>query len=645
MTSTDAARRLLDLDPDPLAEAREALRRVFGFSDFRPGQGEVVEAALEGADLLAVMPTGSGKSLIYQLPALVRPGLVVVVSPLIALMRDQVGALEAKGISAAALNSGNDGAENAALEARVRSGRCRLVYVAPERLARRETQALLREAGVSMLAIDEAHCVSQWGHDFRPEYSALGDAAQAIAGEGRRLQVVAVTATADAPTRAEIVEKLFPTPPRVFVRSFDRPNIHLSMRRRADAARQVAAEIARHKGRSGVVYCASRKGVERLAETLREAGVHALPYHAGLPAQTRTAHQDEFLSRQGVVIVATIAFGMGVDKPDVRFVIHADLPQSVESYYQEIGRAGRDGLPADALLLFGEADARLRERQIEDGDAPQERKRLERRKLNALLALCETPRCRRKTLLAAFGEEAGDCGNCDICEGRWPFFNGALAAKKALSAIHRTSGRFFSGHLAKLLVGEATAAMTRHGHHLLPTFGVGKEFSAAQWRSIFRQLQAASLIDQDPEDRDRWIITPQGREVLRGEAQIELRGDIAVGGGRRVGVAQALARIEETREGEAEPAPFEPPARAGASDLTVAQARLFAALKAKRLELARAQKNAPFVIFHDSVLIAMAIAAPQSLAEMARIPGIGPAKLERYGAIFLDVVEKSRADS
>ncbi|WP_395664869.1 DNA helicase RecQ [Methylocella sp.] len=627
-------------DPSQTQAARETLLRVFGFRDFRPAQRAPMEAALAGENIFAVMPTGSGKSLLYQLPALVRPGLTVVVSPLIALMRDQVSALEQKGVDAAALNSVNGAAENAFIEARIRAGRCRLVYVAPERLVRRETQALLREAGARVFAIDEAHCVSQWGHDFRPEYSDLKEVARALAGDGPPLQIVAVTATADAPTRADIVERLFASPPRLFVSSFDRPNIRLAMRRRGNAAQQCAAEIARHKGQSGIIYCASRRGVERLAETLRASGVAALPYHAGLAPEIRAANQDEFLTSQGVVIVATIAFGMGVDKPDVRFVIHADLPQSIESYYQEIGRAGRDGLPAEALLLFGEADARFRERQIDDGDAAPERKRVERRKLNALLALCETPRCRRRTLLAAFGEETGDCGNCDICEGRWRLFNGALAAKKALSAVHRTSGRFFSGHLAKLLVGEATAAIVRHGHDLLPTFGVGKEFSTAEWRSVFRQLQAAELIDQQEDDRDRWIITPAGRAVLRGEAQIELR-EIGLTGGRKVGVGEALKRIDETTQGEAPAAASKLPQRLKAEDLTVVEARLFAALKAKRLELARAQKQAPFVIFHDSVLVAMARARPMTLAAMEQIPGVGPAKLQRYGAIFLEALNSA----
>ncbi len=621
-----------------MIEAKTALQRFFGFADFRPGQADVLQAVFAGENILAVMPTGSGKSLCYQLPAIVRPGLTFVVSPLIALMRDQVQQLRGHGVAAAALNSVNSAADNAAIETALRQRRHRLVYVAPERLVRSDTHALLRDAGANVLAIDEAHCVSQWGHDFRPEYSDLARVANAIGD----VQLIAVTATADAPTRADIVRKLFPAEPRIFVRSFDRPNIHLAMQRKGNVAQQIEAMIARHKGQSGVVYCSSRKGVERLSATLSAKGVAALPYHAGLAPEIRSAHQDEFLRRDGVVIVATIAFGMGVDKPNVRFVCHADLPQSIEAYYQEIGRAGRDGLPADTLTLFGDADVRLRERQIAEGDAPPERKRLDRRKLNALMALCETPRCRRQTLLAAFGEASAPCGNCDICDGKWPLFDGAVAAQKMMSAIYRTSGRFFSGHLANLLIGNATTAITRHAHELLPTFGAGKEFRAAEWRSIFYQLQAADLIAQDPDDRDRWILTAAGRDVLAGKASLDLRSDINPPEAGAVAVRRALRQIETTAEkdGAVPRSGFQPDSvrKSGTADLTAMQNSLFAALKAKRLEIARAQKQAPFVIFHDSVLIGIAKARPRTVQELQLVQGVGPAKLERYGAVFLDVV-------
>jgi ATP-dependent DNA helicase RecQ len=411
------------------------------FTDFRPGQEEILKAVFAGENILAVMPTGAGKSLCYQLPAIVRKGLTIVVSPLIALMRDQVRQLQVHGVAAAALNSSNSGEDNSAIEAGFRRRRYRLLHVAPERLVRPDTPDLLREAGANVFAIDEAHCVSQRGHDFRPEYLGLAEAARAIGN----LQMIAVTATADAPTRADIVKKLFSVEPQIFVRSFDRPN--------PDPARQIEQMIARHKGQSGIVYCNSRKGAEKLSQHLSQSGVSALPYHAGLEAALRSAHQDEFLRHDGVVIVATIGFGMGIDKPKFRFVCHANLPQSIEAYYQEIGRAGRDGLPAETLSLFSDADILLRERQIIEGGAPQDRKRIEKRKLNALIALCESPRCRRQTLLAAFGEAAKPCGNCDICDGKWALFKGTIAAQKVMSAIHRTSGRFFSRHLGNLLAG------------------------------------------------------------------------------------------------------------------------------------------------------------------------------------------------
>ena len=616
-----------------LHEAKEALERVFGFTGFRPGQQEILEAVFAGDDVLAVMPTGSGKSLCYQLPAIIRQGLTIVISPLIALMRDQVQQLQARGIAAAALNSANSGEDYAAIEASLRRGRYRLLYVAPERFTRPDTPALLREAGANVLAIDEAHCVSLWGHDFRPEYSGLVAASKAIGD----LQLIAVTATADAPTRADIVKKLFAAEPKIFVRSFDRPNIHLSMRRKLDSVRQIEAMVKRHRGKSGIVYCASRKHTEKLSVFLSQSGVPALPYHAGLDAALRSTHEDEFLRHDGVVIIATIAFGMGIDKPNVRFVCHADLPQSIEAYYQEIGRAGRDGLPAEALTLFSDADILLRERQIDESGALPERKRIERRKLNALIALCESPRCRRQTLLAAFGEDSSPCGNCDICEGRFALFHGKVAAQKILSAIHRTSGRLFSGHLANLLIGRATAAIKRHGHDLLPTFGVGKEFNPAKWRSIIYQLYAAELIAQGPRDRDRWLITEAGRDVLSGEAPLVLRGDMALSN-EPAKMRRCLKEIEDAEtndptspHGAFEPAKSVPETTA----LTARQNGLLAALKAKRLEIARKQKQPAFVIFHDTVLIEMALRCPRTSEELLKIPGVGPGKATRYGAIFL----------
>src|SRR5690349_7989634 len=453
-----------------LATARSLLHSVFGFGAFRPGQEEIVRAVLAGEDVLAVMPTGSGKSLCYQLPAIARPGLTLVVSPLIALMRDQVRALTAAGVAAGSLNSSNEPAENSRVMGLLRRRELRLLYVAPERLARPDTVKMLAESHVSMMAIDEAHRVSQWGHDFRPEYLALGGLARQIGG---RLQTIALTATADAPTRGDIVERLFVVPPRVFVRSFDRPNLRLAFKPKERSSRQVLAFARQHAGESGIVYCASRRKVEELAETLKAGGVNALPYHAGLDKAVRDAHQDSFQQQDGVVMTATVAFGMGIDKPDVRFVCHADLPANVEAYYQEIGRAGRDGLAADTLTLYGLGDMQLRRLQIEQSETPDERKRVDRQRLNALLALAEAPRCRRQTLLAYFGESSQPCGNCDLCQDGVERFDGTIEAQKAMSAILRTGERFGMEHLVALLRGERTENILKFNHDRLPTFGVG----------------------------------------------------------------------------------------------------------------------------------------------------------------------------
>ena len=502
--------------------ARAQLGRVFGFPGFRPGQEEVIGAALGGEDVLAVMPTGSGKSLCYQLPALAREGLALVVSPLIALMRDQVAQLRELGVAAAALNSASDGGERQRVGEALRDRSLRLLYVAPERLVRDDTLAMLREAKIDLFAIDEAHCVSQWGHDFRPEYLRLREVAEALGG----VQTIAVTATADAPTRADIVARLFVRRPRVFVRSFDRPNLFLAMRPKANATRQLAERLEAHKGESGIIYCASRRRTEELAQEFSRSGRRALPYHAGLDHQTRSQNQDAFLQDDGVVICATTAFGMGIDKPDVRFVLHADMPGSIEAYYQEIGRAGRDGLPADTFTLYGAGDIALRRRQIAESAAPDERKRIEEKKLDDLVLLCESARCRRQVLLGMFGEEAEPCGHCDVCQGGVRLIDGRIEAQKAMSAILRTSGRFFFGHLGNILAGKATDAVRQYGHDGLKTFGVGAERAPADWRGVLRQLLSARLIAHDPADRDRLFVTEDGQQVLRGQAPFMLREDV-----------------------------------------------------------------------------------------------------------------------
>ena len=626
---------MLSADMD---KARAALAKVYGFDSFRPGQEEILGAVLDGDDVLAIMPTGSGKSLCFQLPALIRPGLTIVVSPLIALMRDQVRQLRDYGVAAAALNSANSSRDTFDVEDLLRNRKLKLVYVAPERLVRADTQALLREAGANVMAIDEAHCVSQWGHDFRPEYRGLRQMGEAI-GIG---QTIAVTATADGPTRSDIAERLFERAPKQFLRSFDRPNLRLAMQTRSGGVQQIAAKVAAHKGESGIVYCSSRKGVESLADSLRHLGHWALPYHAGMDPGLRSSNQDEFLQNDGVVMVATVAFGMGIDKPDVRYVCHANLPASVEAYYQEIGRAGRDGLPADTLTLYNGADILLRQRQIQESDAPAERKRIDEHKLECLIALCETPRCRRQTLLAAFGEtSSGKCGNCDICEGRHAFFNGTVAAQKAISAILRTKGRFYAGHLVNLLVGKATDAIARHGHDLLPTFGVGVEFSAPEWRRIFHQLQGADLIAQDMDDRGQWIVTPQGRAVLKGEAQIDLRATPGVRPQQKRDMRRVLEHIEADAKPVRSQVP-EPessgPLTIGGERLSVAQTTLLLALKARRAEIARERKIPAYVIFHDRTLIDMAVRGPRTRAEFASVHGVGDAKVMSYADVFLEVV-------
>jgi ATP-dependent DNA helicase RecQ len=595
-----------------MAKARSALSTVFGFSDFRPGQEDVLAATLAGEDVLAVMPTGSGKSLCFQLPAIVRGGLTLVVSPLIALMRDQVAQLREAGVEAASLNSSSDPDERRRVARGLDERSLRLLYIAPERL-RDDMIAALRKVEVDLLAIDEAHCVSQWGHDFRPEYLRLREVAEAFQG----VQMIAVTATADEPTRTEIVEKLFVRRPRVFVRSFDRPNLFLAMRPKADATRQLIDRLEAHRGEAGIVYCSSRRRTEELAAEFASAGRRALPYHAGLDHVVRARNQDAFLREDDCIVCATVAFGMGIDKPDVRFVFHADMPSSIEAYYQEIGRAGRDGLPADTFTLYGAGDIELRRRQILDSGAPEERKRVETAKLDDLVALCETARCRRQTLLTMFGEDSGPCGHCDVCQGAVRLIDGRVEAQKAMSAILRTSGRFFFGHLANILSGKATETVLRHGHDGLKTFGAGKDRAPAEWRGVLRQLQSGRLIGRNEHDRDRLILTEEGRRVLRGEAPFALREDVVNRKARR-----------------------RRPAAAGAAG--DADAELLAALKSLRGAIAVAQKQPAYVIFPDRTLIEIAKRRPRSPGELAGVHGVGAVKLQKYGPAFLALIRDPR---
>ncbi len=587
-------------------QAGALLSSVFGFGSFRPGQAEVVEAVAAGRNTLAIMPTGGGKSLCFQLPALMRPGVTVVISPLIALMRDQVRALTEAGVESGALTSGNTPEETEDVFRRLDDGTLRLLYIAPERLAAAATLPLLRRIGISLIAVDEAHCVSQWGHDFRPDYLRIGDLRRTLG-----VPLAAFTATADAETRAEIVTRLFDgVAPETFLRGFDRPNIHLAFGVKNEPRRQILAFAAARPGQSGIVYCGTRAKTETLAAALRDAGFSALCYHAGMDAGDRRLAEARFQREDGLIVCATVAFGMGIDKPDIRWVAHADLPKSVESYYQEIGRAGRDGAPAETLTLYGPEDIRFRRTQIDEGAAPPDRKAADHARLNALLGIAEATGCRRQRLLAYFGEASGPCRACDLCDTPPDVFDATEPVRKALSAVLRTGESFGAGHLTDILLGVVTDKVRLRGHDALPTFGIGRDLSRADWTAIFRQMTAQDLIRPDPERQGAFRMTDAARPVLRGEAMVTLRRD-------------ALLRTPR------------PQIRALVAD---DDAPLLSALKAKRRELAEAARVPAYVIFADRTLIELAEARPRTLDAMTRISGIGAKKLERYGPLFLAVI-------
>jgi ATP-dependent DNA helicase RecQ len=593
-------------DQQQMRQAGELLSSIFGFDSFRPGQAEIVAAVAAGRNTLAIMPTGGGKSLCFQLPALLRDGVTVVISPLIALMRDQVRALKAAGVEAGALTSGNTEEETEEVFAALDDGRLKLLYMAPERLASGGTLTLLKRINANLIAVDEAHCVSQWGHDFRPDYLRIGELRRAL-----NVPLAAFTATADEETRAEIVTRLFDgQAPETFLRGFDRPNIRLAFEVKDQPRHQILAFAAARRGQSGIVYCATRAKTETLAAALRADGHAACHYHGGMEAGDRREVEIRFQRDDGLIVVATVAFGMGIDKPDIRWVAHADLPKSIEAYYQEIGRAGRDGAPAETMTLYGPEDIRLRRTQVDEGVAPADRKAADHARLNALLGLAEATACRRQRLLGYFGETSAPCGNCDLCETPPELFDATEAVRMALSAILRTGESFGTMHLIDILRGEVTAKVRDRSHESLPTFGVGRARPKGEWQAIFRQMMGQDLVRPDTERHGALRMTEAARPILRGEAEITLRRDTL----RKVpGPAIRMLVSDE-------------------------DAPLLSALKAKRRALAEAARVPAYVIFADRTLIEMAERRPATLDDMARVNGVGAKKLESYGAAFLEVI-------
>lgn len=601
--------------------ARERLTHIFGFDQFRDPQQEVVSTLLEGRDALVIMPTGGGKSLCYQLPSLVRPGVGIIVSPLIALMQDQVSALSQLGIRAGCLNSSLDFDGLQATEQALLRGELDLLYIAPERLLQPRTLNLLNRTRLALFAIDEAHCVSQWGHDFRPEYLQLGQLAELYPGVPR----IALTATADARTRQEMIERLQLNDARVFIKGFDRPNIRYRIAQKDRAREQLLNFIkSEHAQDAGVVYCLSRKRVEETAAWLVERGFKALPYHAGLSQQIRQHNQHRFLTEEGVIMVATIAFGMGIDKPNVRFVAHLDLPKSVEAYYQETGRAGRDGQPANAWMVYGLQDVIFQRQMMEGGQAPLEQKLIERQKLEALLGLCEITTCRRQALLNYFGEpDHPPCGNCDNCLEPVEVWDGSEAARKALSAVYRSGQQLGVNAVIEILRGESSQRSAERGFEKLSVWGIGKELDKQTWRSVFRQLVARGYLQVSPDSFGALHLAERCRPLLRGEQTIDLRRDLRPG-------KRGVGSTGRT---------YKPEMRLGREEYL-----LWNALRACRKTLAEEQDVPPYVIFHDATLLEMVERKPLSTLQMRRINGIGDRKLELYGREFLAVISDHLAD-
>ncbi|MGB5511747.1 MAG: DNA helicase RecQ [Woeseiaceae bacterium] len=589
---------------------RQVLKDIFGYPEFRGDQQLIIEATLQGHDSLVIMPTGGGKSLCYQIPAILREGTGLVVSPLIALMQDQVTALRELGIAAEFLNSSQSPDERREVMTRLRQGSLQLLYVAPERLVTEHTKSMLRGIPLSVIAIDEAHCVSQWGHDFRSDYLGLGDLGALFPGVPR----MAVTATATDKTRAEIVARLELHEPEIYVAPFDRPNISYAVQVKTDARGQLLKFLQAHRGAAGIVYCLSRKKTESTASWLCGQGFEALPYHAGLAAEVRTENQRRFLAEDGLVIVATIAFGMGIDKPDVRFVAHLDLPKSIESYYQETGRAGRDGEPADAWMVYGLQDVVRLRQMLDESRADDEYKRFESVKLDALLGWCEVTGCRRRPLLAYFGDsQVEDCGNCDGCLTPANTWDGTEAAQKLLSAVYRTGQRFGAAHLVDVLLGKETDKVLQHGHDQLSVFGIGKDLASTTWRSVARQLMVAGYLRSDAARFGALVLTDTSRGVLRGTTPLQFREDPK----RSVVASKKAARDRVVADDDID---------------------LWEALRACRQSLASEHNVPAYVIFHDKTLHEMLEYRPQTAAEMLGISGVGQTKLDRYGDRFLSVL-------
>ena len=601
--------RLADIAAEP---PEAVLRRVFGFPAFRGQQRAVIRHALDGGDALVLMPTGGGKSLCYQIPALCRAGTAIVVSPLIALMDDQVAALRQLGVAAAALHSDLEPEEHRAVGRRLDSGELDLLYVSPERLLSPGTLERLQRRRIALLAIDEAHCVSQWGHEFRPEYRMLAGLAEDFPLVPR----MALTATADARTRADILAALRMQDATVFAASFHRPNLRIAAAPKQGETAQVLATIRRHPGSAGIVYCGSRAKTERVAERLIEKGVPAVAFHAGLAADTKRAAADRFRSGEPVVVVATIAFGMGIDRPDVRFVVHLDMPDSPEAFYQQIGRAGRDGEPADTLLLYGGEDIARARHFLGQSAAPEAQKQVMRQRLEAMIALTETAGCRTRALLACFGEElAQGCGHCDNCASPARVFDGTVEAQKLISAIVRTGQRFGALHVISVLLGEATASVVQWGHDKLPTFGVGRDRTRGFWRGVARQLVAHGALEvEGGQYATLSVVSDRARGILRGEQRLMLR--------------------------EEQDKPPTPRGRAATPPASVEGGPLFDALRAWRAAEAKRQSVPPYVIFHDTVLRDIAAVRPASLDELGQVKGVGASKLQRYGAAVLRAVER-----